>query len=86
MVLGEIFHEYSIKYFKENPSIRRAAEFSLTDREYEDFVKWASGKEFDHRTASEVELDKLIEITKRESFYPEIKEELAMLEKRLKTG
>jgi carboxyl-terminal processing protease len=86
MVLGEIFHEYSIKYFKENPSIKRAAEFTLTDREYEDFVKWASGKEFDHRTASEVELDKLIEITKRESFYPEIKEELAMLEKRLKPG
>ncbi len=86
MVLGEIFHEYSIKYFKENQSIKRAAEFTLTDGEFEDFVKWASGKEFDHRTASEVELDKLIEITKRESFYPEIKEEIAMLEKRLKPG
>lgn len=86
LVLGEIFHEYSIKYFKENHSVEKAAKFSLTDKEYEEFVKWASDKEFDHRTASEVELDKLIEITKRESFYPEIKEEMALLEKRLKPG
>lgn len=86
LVLGEIFHEYSIKYFKENHSIEKAAKFSLADKEYEEFVKWASEKEFDHRTASEVELDKLIEITKRESFYPEIKEEMALLEKRLKPG
>lgn len=86
LVLGEIFHEYSIKYFKENHSVEKAAKFSLTDKEYEEFVKWASDKEFDHRTASEVELDKLIDITKRESFYPEIKEEMALLEKRLKPG
>lgn len=86
LVLGEIFHEYSIKYFKENHSVEKATKFSLTDKEYEEFVKWASDKEFDHRTASEVELDKLIEITKRESFYPEIKEEMALLEKRLKPG
>ena len=86
MVLGEIFHEYSIKYFKENPKIEKAAKFTLTDKEYEEFVKWASGKEFDHRTASEVELDKLIEISKKESFYSEIKDEMAILEKRLKPG
>lgn len=86
LVLGEIFHDYSIKYFKENPKIDRAAKFSLTDKEYEEFAKWASEKDFDHRTASEVELDKLIELTKKENFYPEIKEEMVILEKRLKPG
>ncbi|MHC1779946.1 MAG: S41 family peptidase [Bacteroidales bacterium] len=86
LVLGEIFHEYSIKYFKENQMIDRASKFSLTDKEYEEFAKWASEKEFDHRTASEVELDKLLEITKKESFYSDIKDEMAILEKRLKPG
>ncbi len=86
LVFEEIFHDYSIEYFKNRESIESPSKFSITNEEFEEFVQWASAKEFDYRTASEVEFDKLLATAKRESIYDGIKDEMAQLEKRLKLG
>lgn len=86
LVFEEIFHDYSIEYFKKRLSIESPSKFSLTDKEFEEFVQWASGKDFDYRTASEVEFDKMVSTVKRESIYDGMKDEIALLEKKLKLG
>ena len=86
MVFEEIIHDYSIEYFKNRERIESPSKFSLTDNEFEDFVQWASSKEFDYRTASEVEFDKLLLTAKRELIYDGMKDEIAQLEKKLKLG
>jgi carboxyl-terminal processing protease len=35
-----ILFDYAIKYHFEHPTIKPAKEFSLSDAEYQDFVKW----------------------------------------------
>lgn len=84
LIYGEIFMDYSIIFFKDHLSIPRPKDFSLTDKEYEEFVSYASTKEFDGRSASEVELDKLITTLKQESRYDEVKDEIAGLERNVK--
>ncbi len=84
LVYGEILHEYSISYFKDHLTIAPAAKFELTAAEYEDFVKFAAKKEFDSRTASDVDMDKFIATTKKEGLYNDFKGEIDALEKRVK--
>ena len=86
LVFEEIFHDYSIEYFKNRESIEAPSKFSITDKEFEEFVQWVCAKDFDYRTASEVEFDKLLATAKRESIYDGMKDEMAQLEKRLKLG
>jgi len=47
-------------------------------------VKYASQREFDHRTASEVEYDKLLSIAKREGLIDEFSAEIKNLESKIK--
>lgn len=84
LIYGEVLMDYSIVYFKDHLSIANPKNFTLTDKEYEEFVSFAATKEFDGRSASEVELDKLISTLKQESRYDEVKDEIAGLEKSVK--
>ena len=84
LIYGDILHEFSIEYLKKRLSIDKPSLFSLSDNEYEEFVKWAALKEFDHRTSTEVEFDKLMLIAMREALYGEMKKEMEELAKRVK--
>lgn len=84
LIYGDILHEFSIEYLKKRLSIDKPSLFSLSDNEYEEFVKWAAIKEFDHRTSTEVEFDKLMLIAMREALYGEMKKEMEELAKRVK--
>ena len=86
LIYGDIMRDYSVEYFRNNQSIPSVKEFFLTDKEYEEFVNFAEGKDFDHRTASEVEFDKLVETAKREGYYEEMGESLKRIEASVKPG
>ncbi|HCV16150.1 MAG TPA: peptidase S41, partial [Rikenellaceae bacterium] len=86
LIYGEVLQEYSVEYFKNNLSIDTPSKFLLSDKEYEKFVEWASNKNFDHRTSSEVEYDKLISLAVREGLYAELKEDLTKLGEKIKPG
>ena len=43
-----------------------AGEFLLTDEEYADFVRFAAQKEFDARTESQIEMERVLEAAERE--------------------
>lgn len=86
LVYGDILHEYSINYFKDHLTIATPSKFELTAAEYEDFVKFASQKEFDSRTASDVDLDKFIATARKENLYNDFKKEIDALDARVKIG
>ncbi|MDP3398103.1 MAG: S41 family peptidase [Bacteroidales bacterium] len=86
LIYGEVLQEYSVEYFKNNLTIDTPSKFLLSDNEYEKFVEWASNKNFDHRTSSEVEYDKLISLAVREGLYAELKEDLTKLGEKIKPG
>lgn len=86
LIYGDILRDYSVEYFKKNLSIVSPKSFILTDAEYADFIKYAETREFDHRTASEVEFDKMIVTAKREGLVDNFGESLKELESKVKLG
>ncbi len=86
LVYEEVILEYSMLYYRDHDSIPDPSIFSLSDKEYDDFVKFAVKKEFDSRTASEVEYDKFLEAARKESFYEDYKQEIESLGSKIKPG
>ncbi len=86
LVYEEVLLEYSMLYYRDHDSIPDPSIFSLSDKEYDDFVKFAVNKEFDSRTASEVEYDKFLETARKESFYEDYKQEIESLGSKIKPG
>lgn len=69
LIYSNIINEFAIDYFKKNLQIAPAGEFSLTDEEFEEFVAFASDKEFDHRSESQIEMERVVKAAKREALY-----------------
>lgn len=57
---------------------------SLTDREYEEFVKFAAKRKFDHRSGAEVVLDQMIKEAKADGLYKENQQEYDALASKVK--
>lgn len=86
LVYNDILGDYAIKYYLEHESIVPAAEFTLTDEEYEDFIKFCEGKQFDWRSGSDAEMEKLIEAAKYDGTYETCKAEIDALKAKLDIG
>jgi len=73
---------YATEYYYNNQN--RASEdprdLRLSDQEYDQFVKWLEGKEFDYTTELEKEVNKLIKTAKTEKKYAELKTQFDQLE------
>ncbi|EKD30810.1 MAG: hypothetical protein ACD_77C00476G0013 [uncultured bacterium] len=86
LLFNDILKDYSILYFRDHPSIESPSKFKLTDEEFNKFVEYASGREFDHRTASEVDYDRLMATAKREGLINEMDKDLKLIESKIKLG
>jgi carboxyl-terminal processing protease len=82
-VANDIFGEYAIEYYKKHKTIASPAEFTLTDAEYEEFVKFAAAKDFDSRSGALAQLDQMLKAAKAEDLYELYKAEFDALEKKL---
>ncbi len=80
LLYSSILSDFAIGYYKTHESISAPSEFALTDEEYSEFVKFASKCEFDARTESYIEMEKVIEAFKRENLGGEIESVAAELE------
>lgn len=60
-------------------SIAPAKEFHLSDKEYDEFVKWISTKDYEYKSNLEKELDKLVETAKSDKSYDLVKEQVDAL-------
>lgn len=66
LVLNGIIEEYTLKYVSEHDSVPSPDDFHLSDAEFEDFVKFAAGKDFDYRSESKALLDEVKKTIKEE--------------------
>ncbi|MEZ0483384.1 S41 family peptidase [Fibrella aquatica] len=79
---GLIF-DYAVKYKHDHPTIKAAREFKLTDAEYQEFVKWASDKEYDYTTQVEKDLGVLEASAKKEKYFDQIQNQLNALKSKM---
>ena len=83
LVFNDILGDYATRYYVEHESIAPAEEFVLTDDEWEDFVKFCESQEFDYRSGSDAQIEKLVEAAKYEGTYESCKAEIDALKAKL---
>lgn len=76
--------DYATQYYYSHPSIKEAAEFSLTDAEFEDFVKFLDGKDYSYKTRSEEALENFRNTASREKYYDGLAKEFEVLQQKMK--
>ena len=59
LVTKNLIFDYATKYRTAHPTLIAAKDFNLTDREYEDFIAFLNGKDYDYTTKTEKTLDDL---------------------------
>jgi len=72
LVYSDILNDYSIKYCVAHDTVAPPADFRLTDQEYDEFVTYASGRDFDARTESQIEMEKVLETAQREGMTEDV--------------
>ncbi|MBI2280445.1 MAG: S41 family peptidase [Bacteroidetes bacterium] len=85
LITKNLFFEYATNYRIKNESIKPVAEFTFSDSDYADFVKFLEGKDYSYTTDSEDLLAKLEETTKEEKYFEDVKTEYEQLKEKLKT-
>lgn len=80
----EVLHDYEIDYIAKHPTIAPAAEFQLTDADYEDFKQRVIKSGFNYDPESEKALASLKKLVQFEGYMDDAKTEFEALEKKLK--
>ena len=81
--LSGILEEYAVDFYRRNPEIPEGI-FKMTDAQYEDFVKYAATRKFDHRSASEIVFEQLLREAKEEGLYAQNKDAYDLLSSKVK--
>ena len=81
--LSGILEEYAVDFYTRNPDFPKGI-FKMTDAQWEDFVKYAATRKFDHRSASEIVFEQLVREAKEEGTYEQNKEAYDLLESKVK--
>ena len=80
----EVLLDYEIDYIASHPTIAPAAEFELTDADYDEFKRRVIESGFTYDPESERALKQLKKIVEFEGYYDDAKAEFEALEKKLK--
>lgn len=72
---NHIFH-YATQYFYSHPNISPANSFSLTDEEYDGFVRFMSGRTYEYTTETEELLAAFEESAREDAYYDAVKNEI----------
>lgn len=83
-LIGKLFlFDYATKYRDSHPKIADAKTFTLTDADYNDFVKYLAGKNYSYNTVSEKTLDILKADATKEKQFDQIQTEYDILKTKL---
>ena len=79
LLTKNLIFDYVTEYHFSRPSIGDAADFKLSDAEYEEFIKWLADKEYDYTTKVESSIDELTEFAKKEKYHEDIELQIKSL-------
>lgn len=77
---------YATDYYLKHPTIAPVKDFQLTDAEYDQFLNFLKGKDYDYKTRSEVELDDLRKNAEEEKYFTDIKPEYDALVAKMRSN
>lgn len=80
---SEVVHDWVVRYIATHSKIAPAAEFSLTDAEYEDFKKAVVASDFKYDQETSRFYNELVKIAKFEGYYTEAQAEFDALKAKL---
>lgn len=83
LVSKNLIFEYANKYYIQHKQIPSAKEFKLTEAEYQKFVTWLKGKDYNYTTQVEKTLKKLEESAKEEKYYQGIQQQIEALKSKV---
>lgn len=83
LVAYGILENYALEYVRNHETIAPVEEFHLSDADYEEFVKFASGKEFDYRSSAKTYFDKVKEELDKDGLKETLSAQLEALDKAL---
>ncbi|MDX2174652.1 MAG: S41 family peptidase [Bacteroidota bacterium] len=91
MALGSLISKYYIfnyatDYYLKHPQVSSVKDFGLTDAEYNEFINYLSGKNYNYKTRSELELEDFKKNAITEKYYNDIKNELDALLAKMNTN
>ena len=83
LVAKGLIFDYATLFSYSHPEIKNPREFSLSDTEYDKFIKWLADKEYDYTTKVEKTVEDLTEYAKKEKYFDDIEEQIASLKKKI---
>ena len=78
-----IIEQYALEYVRKHESIPALEDFRFSDADYEDFIAFAKGKEFDYRSSAKTYFDRAKEELKRDGLDEAMRPQLEALEQSL---
>ena len=79
LINNNIIFNYATQFQNEHTSIAPAAEFVLSNSEYEAFKQYVLKQDFTYSTASELQLEKMKETAENEGYFEDIKSDYEAL-------
>ncbi|QEH39787.1 S41 family peptidase [Chitinophaga sp. XS-30] len=76
--------DYATRYYYAHPQVKPAAEFSLTEAEFEDFGEFLDGKDYSYKTRSEEALEMFRNTAEREKYFDGLSKEFEALQAKMK--
>ncbi len=83
LLTKHLIFDYATQYYYSHPAIAAPADFLLTDKEFADFEKWLSNKDYAYETDSEELLATLKETAEKEKYFDNISVEFNALKAKL---
>jgi carboxyl-terminal processing protease len=83
LVAKSLIFDYATEYRQKYDSITDAKSYVFGEKDYEDFKNWLSTKDLEYDSESEYQLDKLIEIAKKENYFEHSKAQFETLKTEL---
>lgn len=78
-----LIFDYATQYRLKHGALASAGSFDLSDSEYEEFMTFINGKEYDYTTKSEKTLEELKESAEKEKYFADIKNEYDALKNKM---
>lgn len=79
-----LIFDYANKYAREHASIAPAKDFTLSEQEYQDFMKFLNGKKYDYKDKTEKRLEEFKATAQKDNHYEVLKSEFLALENKMK--
>ena len=84
LVVKNIIFKYCNYYVSKHDSIKPIENFKFSDKDYQEFILFVDTVDFDYESASQEELQSLIDVTKKEKYYDLVADEFKKLQDKLK--